>query len=236
MMVLSFAEELMSLGTVEGLWIAGEGITTDTGVSSWADQSGNGRHLANSSGGAQPSLESDGPGGLSYLAFDGTDDILYASFAINAPIDLFCGLKPSASDAGVGFSVVPMTISGANGGAWPHDPGTGGASPNQMRVFGGQGSVIVGSVPADDWHIVSSHLEDDATTLTVDGESTTGDAGPGWVNTINRGLTLGGFASNWPSSLGAFMDCHVGDVVIYSSISAGNAVRVRALLAARWTP
>lgn len=50
----------------------GQGITSAAGaVSQWADQSGNGRHLKQATGAAQPALQADGS-----ILFDGTSDFL----------------------------------------------------------------------------------------------------------------------------------------------------------------
>jgi hypothetical protein len=61
------------------------GITIGTGVSAWADQSGNGRHYTQGTGAAQASYNATGgPNGRPSLLFDGTDDFLEAA-AFNLP-------------------------------------------------------------------------------------------------------------------------------------------------------
>jgi hypothetical protein len=64
-------------------WRSDLGVTIGTGVSQWSDQSGNGFHLTQGTGGAQPTFEaSGGPNSTPSILFDGSDDRL-----INAAID-----------------------------------------------------------------------------------------------------------------------------------------------------
>jgi hypothetical protein len=63
----------------------GQGITTVTGVSQWADQSGNARHLKQATGAAQPALQADGS-----ILFDGTDDYLKCdAFTLPQPVSVY---------------------------------------------------------------------------------------------------------------------------------------------------
>lgn len=68
-------------------WRADLGITIATGVSAWADQSGNGRTLLQATPGAQPARIAAGtPAGGPCLRFDGVDDfLLTAGFTLNQP-------------------------------------------------------------------------------------------------------------------------------------------------------
>lgn len=62
-------------------------VTIVTGVSQWVDLSGNGRHLAQATGTAQPTFNGADAnfGGRASIAFDGSNDILVcASFALPA--------------------------------------------------------------------------------------------------------------------------------------------------------
>lgn len=60
------------------LWLeADRGVTvTGSGVSLWADQSGNGRNATQGTDGARPTVVADGIGGRPSLSFDATDDFL----------------------------------------------------------------------------------------------------------------------------------------------------------------
>lgn len=55
------------------LWLRGDlGITTATGVSAWADQSGKGNHFTQATGANQPALVASNIGGQPGLRFNGT--------------------------------------------------------------------------------------------------------------------------------------------------------------------
>jgi hypothetical protein len=63
----------------------GLGITTATGVSAWADQSGNGRNAVQATGSLQPIQQADGS-----LLFDGVDDFLKpTAFTLNQPVSAY---------------------------------------------------------------------------------------------------------------------------------------------------
>jgi hypothetical protein len=68
---------LTILGSDAELWLkASLGITIGTGVSAWADQSGNGHDFPQATGAAQPALEATGYAGKPSVLFDGVDDVL----------------------------------------------------------------------------------------------------------------------------------------------------------------
>lgn len=66
------------------------GITTATGVSQWADQSGNGRHLKQGTGSAQPTLNADGS-----ILFDGSSQNLItdAFTALTNPVTIYALMR-----------------------------------------------------------------------------------------------------------------------------------------------
>jgi hypothetical protein len=68
---------LTILGSAVKLWLRADlGITIGTGVSAWADQSGNANDFAQGTGGSQPAFEAAGYSGLPSVLFDGVDDVL----------------------------------------------------------------------------------------------------------------------------------------------------------------
>lgn len=68
----------------------GIGITVNgQGVSSWADQSGNGRDLLQGTDGARPPLQADNS-----ILFNGTDEFLAAAFTLNQPESVYILFNP----------------------------------------------------------------------------------------------------------------------------------------------
>ena len=68
------------------------GITLSGGssVSAWADQSGNGRHVTQGTGAAQPTLTTNATlGGRSVLSFDGGDRLVSSAFDLSNTLSLF---------------------------------------------------------------------------------------------------------------------------------------------------
>lgn len=67
-------------------WVRSDlGITIATGVSAWADQSGNGINFAQGTGASQPALVSAVLNGKDAVRFDGSNDYLDAAWTRSAP-------------------------------------------------------------------------------------------------------------------------------------------------------
>ena len=86
--------------TLEAHYRADLGVTESGGaVSAWADQSGNGRHLA-AGVGDEPTLVASGIGGKPTITFDGSDDYLEAIFALAQPHHYFIVFETVAWTSG----------------------------------------------------------------------------------------------------------------------------------------
>lgn len=78
------------------MWVrADAGITISTGVSTWADLSGNGRNLTQGTAGKQPAFSATGgPGSMPCVTGDGVDDRLStSSFTTAQPVQVFLVAK-----------------------------------------------------------------------------------------------------------------------------------------------
>ncbi|WP_394891006.1 Ig domain-containing protein [Mesorhizobium sp. AaZ16] len=121
----AFTLEVEAAGILDGLsptgaWsmsrdlltaFAGSRYTDVSGaVSSWNDQSGNSRHMAQATAGNRPLVATAGPNSIACADFDGTDDILVGSIAISNFI------SASAGYLVVSFLADTITVNNAN--AW----------------------------------------------------------------------------------------------------------------------
>jgi hypothetical protein len=105
----------------------GVGVTTATGVSAWADQSGNGRTLSQATGSAQPTLNADGS-----ILFDGAAQFMRtASFTINQPGTVYWLMRQ------ITWTASEKLFDGFTpGGRWLIQQRAAGASP-QLEIFAG---------------------------------------------------------------------------------------------------
>lgn len=120
------------------------GVTLATGVSAWADQSGNGNNFAQAGGTQQPAL-SAGVNGRPGLLFDGSNDELdNASLIWPASVSLRFVFR------NVGYA--PSTaILGPNTNATGPIVYQVGASPNIRQFCVGDGALINGGAPLGTW-------------------------------------------------------------------------------------
>jgi hypothetical protein len=72
-----------------GWWKSDVGVTVSAGVSQWNDQSGNGNHLVQATGAAQPTRTLGAVNGLPSIDFDGSDDSMGVTFAMAQPTTVF---------------------------------------------------------------------------------------------------------------------------------------------------
>jgi hypothetical protein len=158
----------------------GIGITdVANAVSTWADQSGNGRNYTQATGSAQPIKQAAGT-----ILFNGTSHLLKtAAFTLNQPCTRYLRVKPvtwtngryifdgNLINRGVLFQTgVTPSVSLYAGAA---------AAPNTALTLGA-------------WHSVAAVFNGATSVLQIDGTTTTGNAGasnPG-------GLTLGASPSS----------------------------------------
>ena len=82
-----------SLTNLRAWYKSDVGITIATGVSQWNDQSGNGNHLVQATGGAQPVVTAAAINGLPAITFDGVDDRMAVAFALVQPITVFAVVR-----------------------------------------------------------------------------------------------------------------------------------------------
>ena len=82
---LSGAGSPADVTNLTGWWAGDQGVTIVTGVSNWADQSGNGNALVQATTGKQPVRDASALHGLPGIHADGVDDFLTAAFTLAEP-------------------------------------------------------------------------------------------------------------------------------------------------------
>lgn len=179
------------------LWCRqGVGITTDTGVSQWDDQSGNGNHLKQATGTNQPTVQGDGS-----ILFDGVDNFLKAdAFTLVQPETVYILFKQitwTSSDRIYDGNTVNSGIL--------YQTGT---TPS-LVMFAGTNLTEV-DLAVDTYGIVSAVFNSTSSVLQLNNDSpVTGDAG-----TANMGGFVLGTKSD--ASVG-FSHIQVKEVLIYSA-------------------
>lgn len=204
------------LSSVVGWWDANvpSSVTLDGNgnVSDWADLSGNGNTLTQSTANNRPAYTANAINGRPALSFDGVNDLLKKTFTLNQPETIFCVGNYQTN----------------NGGAQLFD----GNGTNYMRQYvpsstelGIYADVILkGSVSAvKGWCVLECVFNSTSSSIRQNGASVaSGNAGP----TNGAGLTLAatGSGANWTQ-------CQIAEVVIFSkTLTAGEAFAVRSYL------
>lgn len=89
--IISYGSTTPPITGLVANWDAQLGITIGTGVSIWADQSGNGNSLVQASTTRQPAFS--GSGTTSMVTFDGVNDSMKAIFTLNQPYTVYAVMK-----------------------------------------------------------------------------------------------------------------------------------------------
>lgn len=193
-------------------------VTLDTGVSVWADKSGNGRNASQSTGNNQPIYTAAGPNGKNVLTFDGTNDTMTtASFTQNQPSTIFIAaqvLNTSGSASIVdGFGL--------------NRAGIFRRVTNNWAAFAG--AELVGSTSTDtNWHTFSAVFNTTSSLLRVDGtQIASGNAGS---QNVTSGLAVGTY-----NGTGSHLNGRVAEVLFYAGVlTASQIAAVENYLQNKW--
>lgn len=200
-------------GNVAAWFRFGIGITAAANaVSQWADQSGNGRHLKQSTGAAQPTLQSGGS-----ILFDGTSDFLKCDpFTLNQPETLYLLWRQVTWTSPNYLIDGNATNSAASAQVI--------ASP-QINLNAGSDAGNNSNFAVNVYAVVAYVVNGAASMVQVNSTApTTGDAGTGNMG----GFTLGARGAG----TSGFSNIEVKEVILYSAAhSAATRARVIAYLA-----
>jgi hypothetical protein len=174
----------------------GRGITAVGGaVSAWADQSGNGRHYTQASGGAQPALQAGGT-----ILFDGTSDFMAtAGFTLVQPFTRYFRIKQVTWTSGDYF---------CDGGAL----NTGvvfqtGVSPS-LSLFAGGPAAANAALAVGAWGSAAAVFNGASSVLQIDATTATGNPSTGNPGGLTLGASFGG--------LGQWSNIEVAEEIVYS--------------------
>jgi hypothetical protein len=190
-------------------------VTIDTGVSVWADRSGNGRNAVQAIGNNQPAYTLAGRNGRNILTFDGTNDTLAtASFTLNQPSTVFAAARAAANSSQIfdGFGSTRASINRRGAGQW--------------TAFGG--AELIGSAADSNWSVLSANLNGASSVLRVNGsQQASGNAG---TQNLTAGLSIGTY-----NGLNTPLNGNIGEILLYSgTLTAAQISLVERYLAIKW--
>ena len=231
------------------LWLdptVASSLTISTGVQTWADLSGNGKHFTQSTGNSQPTLATIG--GKAALSFDGTNDHLLTTST------LFTG-----NSSFTFFQVFEGTFPGNGTALFTHRTGEGGADTNDItvglsanqgsnwafgtlrtRVAATRSSVTVNADQRFDsvdaagigaLSIVGTFSASPTSTAWFKGTAAPSSAGTSTLTSVN-GMTLG---CRNQATRDLFYVGKMGEIIAYSrELSTSERRRVESYLAKKW--
>lgn len=172
-----------------------QGVSTDGfGVTQWADQSGNARHLNQATDISKAAIDDDNT-----IVFDGSNDYLKASpFTLNQAFTVYMLLNQTT------WSSNDYIWDGDAGGSTLLRQRSGGASP-QLSIFAGNDVGNDANLPLTTWGVVSVVMNGASSFLGVN---------------LNAGATLNPGAQN---AGGLTLGCR-GDATLFSNIKARELV------------
>ncbi len=171
---------------------ADKGITIATGVSAWADQSGNSRTLSQGTAGNQPSYSATGgPNSIGALTLDGVDDrMATAGFTLNQPVTHYFLTKQISWLAGHrifdGNTANSNLLMQTDGGG-----GSSAVSPN-ILAFAGTRSSSITTLSIGSWGVVTVVFNGASSEIRLNfAASLTGDFGATNAGGLNLGSVSG---------------------------------------------
>lgn len=122
-------------------------LTIATGVSSWADCTGNGRALAQATGAKQPTVVAALQNGLPGVRFDGVNDFLSAAPAVElkngSTVFVVVGVNFANTTKGHGLFRLTSNPTGIQ-----HEPSDDGTSPSKLEMFASTNAGLKRATPA----------------------------------------------------------------------------------------
>lgn len=195
---------------------------TNDPVGRWLDQSGNARHLLQTTAGAKPLLQLNQISGKPCLRFDGTDDTLKALFTLDVPFQVFFALKQ------ISWSADDYLVGGGTGDNFAVSQHT--ATPklglyNGTATGGDNSDLAVGS-----WGLLEVNAPNGTPNGSLRVNQGTGTSSGAFVSAARGGLNIGSHVAGV-----GFGNWDIAEIILYTSVLSGAALTaVYAYLSGRY--
>ncbi len=205
-------------------------------IGGWADQSGNSRHVTQSTASKRPTLKLAQQNGKPSLQFDNVDDgLVYPSFPL--------------SDTGFSVFVVAKLTSAGSFPIWLSYGATTSGDWNMRCVSAtGRPSIVEGAINSGAGETAGTGATGTTTSMTgagfqlIEGHVSAGDLWDIWQQGTSRNQSSVGFPLSASRDLtvgyrsdGFFLPGHEAEILIYNPVlSTSNAALMRASINKRW--
>jgi hypothetical protein len=191
-------------------WVrADSGITIATGVSAWADRSGAGNNLVQATGAAQPAFQaSAGPRSRPCVTYDGSNDLMSATFTLNHPATrIVVGIWRAA------YVAVDTLFDGAGG--FNRGRLSRNGSTNNLQL---NPALAAGTATSLSWHVYTILMNGNPTSWRVENaEVASGDS--------SASTTIGGATQGAPGSGGfAWANVSIAEDLMLSSVPTESII------------
>lgn len=219
----------LSIPGLAAWWDAGvtSSVTLDgsNNVSAWADQSGNGRTLTQTTANNRPAYNTSVLNGRPVVNFDGTNDALLASFTLAQPCHYFLVWRYDSPYV----SGNPRVLDGATGGATSFFR----SSVSQMALSAGGSNLSANISDAEGQAFSVTEIRANGASSFVFYNGSDRTANPG--TNIGAGTPNGIYLGVFGNGFSAPGDVSFAEVVVYSSIlAASQSSAVRSYLGTRY--